>query len=242
MRTERSLLVLVGSFVALSGLSIAQAQDVPPDEAAEPAPEASPSYESEPAPPPPQAYEAQPAAAYGAPASAPVEPMMPTGRTAMNSINAELLGPGLFYSLNYERMFIDDLGVRVGFSFIKLSASASAGGSTASASSTSITIPIIASYTGLRSDSGHGLDLGLGPVLAYYAGSASSSGISATATGFTAYGDLIIGYRLQPLDGGFQFRIGLDMLLGQFDVIDFNGAPGGFGMLPYGHMSFGGSF
>ena len=54
---------------------------------------------------------------------------------APNSIYLEGLGAGLAYSLNYERRVIDDLGVRVGFSYLSVSAGASAGGSSSSASS-----------------------------------------------------------------------------------------------------------
>ena len=42
-------------------------------------------------------------------------------RTAKNSIYIEGFGPGLFYSLNYERMLPLDFTARMGFSYVKRS-------------------------------------------------------------------------------------------------------------------------
>lgn len=74
-------------------------------------------------------------------------------RTARNSIYVEGLGPGLAYSVNYDRMVIDDLAVRVGVSYMSYGASASSGSSTASASITYLTFPITASWVGVHSRS-----------------------------------------------------------------------------------------
>ena len=53
---------------------------------------------------------------------------------AKNAVFLEGLGPGLLYSVNYERLVIDGLAVRVGFSYLSMSASATSGGTTATAS------------------------------------------------------------------------------------------------------------
>src|SRR5208282_3112134 len=77
---------------------------------------------------------------------------------APNSIYAEGLGAALLYSINYERLIIDDLAARVGFSYFPLSA----GG----VSSTSLFFPITLSYIGLHSGK-HALELGGGVTLLY---------------------------------------------------------------------------
>src|SRR2546430_8651465 len=48
-------------------------------------------------------------------------------RNATNSIFLEGGGPGLAYSLNYERIFENDFGLRVGFSYLSVSGTASSG-------------------------------------------------------------------------------------------------------------------
>src|SRR3954468_16892516 len=67
-------------------------------------------------------------------------------KPAANSVFLEGMGSGLFYSVNYERRVIDDVGVRAGFSYMSMGAEATAGGSTTSASSTYVTVPITVSY------------------------------------------------------------------------------------------------
>src|SRR3979409_221852 len=57
-------------------------------------------------------------------------------RTANTSFFLEAGGPGLLYSLNYERAVENDFGLRIGFSYASFSASASSGGSSGSASAT----------------------------------------------------------------------------------------------------------
>lgn len=156
---------------------------------------------------------------------------------APNSLYGEGLGAGLFYSINYERLVIPDLAARVGFGFVKLSATGGGG----SASSSYLSIPLTASYIGLRKGSS-ALEVGGGATLVYVSGQASTGVASASGSGMTAYGNILAGYRLHPVGGaGFQFRIGLMMLLGKglrADATD----PGAFGFLPWGYISFGASF
>lgn len=159
---------------------------------------------------------------------------------APNSIYAEGLGAGLAYSVNYERRVIDDLGVRVGFSYLSFSSSASAGGSTASSSSTFLTFPITASYLGVRSGK-HALELGAGATLAYASAAASGFGSNASGSGITPYGVAMVGYRLHPVDhAGFQFRIGVMALAGE--GLSFSKGATGVGVLPWGYISLGASF
>ena len=158
-------------------------------------------------------------------------------RTANNSFFLEAGGPGLLYSLNYERAVENDFGLRIGFSYTSFSASASSGGSSGSASATFITVPVIASYLGLGSGNNM-LELGLGGTMIYASGAASGTGISASGSGTTALATAIIGYRRQPIDGGFQFRIGLEALAGKGLALS-NPNPDSFGVLPWLYMSLG---
>src|SRR5437762_8698934 len=104
---------------------------------------------------------------------------------ATNAFFIEGGGPGLLYSLNYERLLEQEYGLRIGFSYQSFSATASGGGSTASASATIITVPVIASYQGLRAGN-HVLELGAGGTAIYASGSASGTGMAANGSGMTA--------------------------------------------------------
>ncbi len=155
---------------------------------------------------------------------------------------AEGLGAGLAYSINYERMVIDDVPVRVGFSYLSFGASASAGGASSSASTTFIQIPITASYTGIRTRRGVGLELGGGTSLLYASGSASGLGTSASGAGITPLLVAMVGLRIHPIDkAGFQFRVGA-MALGGEGLAFSNADPSKFGFIPWGYISCGASF
>ena len=181
-----------------------------------------------------------PKAAKPAPAEAP-QPKEETDKPAPNSIYAEGLGAGLAYSINYERRVIDDLGVRVGFSYLSVGASASAGGSTASSSSTLLTFPITASYLGVRSGK-HALELGGGATLAYASAASSGFGTNASGSGITPFGVAMVGYRIHPVDrAGFNFRIGVMALAGNGLSLSKN-AGNELGILPWGYISMGASF
>jgi hypothetical protein len=155
-------------------------------------------------------------------------------REAKNAIYVDLLGPGLFYSINYDRMLTEDLSARIGFSY--LSFGASAGDSTASASAefSYWAVPITVSYLGIGSDSNM-LEVGGGPVIMNVKGSGvvetdeTASGAEASATLFAMTG--MVGYRHQPADGGFGFRIGASPVM-VFDA----------GLLPWGYLSLGAAF
>ncbi|MFT7621757.1 MAG: hypothetical protein ACI9WU_000922 [Myxococcota bacterium] len=171
-----------------------------------------------------------------APASAQEE-----DRTANSTIFLEGLGPGVLYSINYERLVLDPLAVRVGFSYFSFSATS--GSETASAGF--FMIPITASYVGLYSGS-HGLEVGGGATLFYATLASSGVGLSTTGSGVAAYGTAHVGYRVHPLDGGFNFRIGLMALFGPGfggTSTDSDGQlQADFGVAPWGYLSLGYSF
>ena len=96
---------------------------------------------------------------------------------ANNSIFVEAGGPGLLYSVNYERVVENDFGLRIGLSYVSFSATASGGGSTSTASAGILAVPVIASYLGLRGGN-HILELGAGGTAVYATGAASGSGLS----------------------------------------------------------------
>jgi hypothetical protein len=123
-------------------------------------------------------------------------------QTHPNSIYLEFLGNTGLYSINYDRLFSEDVGIRIGFMYfesdyaiffkdIEL-----------------IFIPITLNY--LAGSGDHKFELGGGPALVFghfkltFFGLGESDLIDANGIVGTA----TIGYRYQPVDGGFLFRIG----------------------------------
>jgi hypothetical protein len=154
------------------------------------------------------------------------------GREAKNAIYVDLLGPGLIYSLNYDREIIPDLSARIGISYLSLGASSSDG--SASVSFSYLAIPITASYLGIGSQN-NCLELGGGPVIMNFKGSGlvksndESVGAGASATTVALTG--MAGYRHQPADGGFVFRVGVSPMM----VLGAN-------FVPWGYLSLGAAF
>jgi hypothetical protein len=108
--------------------------------------------------------------------------------TAPNAMFVELLGKGVALTAYYERMLFattpHNVSLRAGF------------GIWGWEGKTGIVVPVEASYLlGIN----HKLELGIG-----YAIVTGSSGHNLSNGGFTG----LIGYRYQPIDGGFVFRIG----------------------------------
>ena len=158
------------------------------------------------------------------------------GREAKNAIYLDLLGPGVLYSLNYDREIIPDLSARIGISYLSLGASASdgSGTTTASAEFSYLAIPITASYLGLGSQNNI-FEVGGGAVIMNFSGdgviSSDDEDVDAGASVTTAALTGIAGYRYQPSDGGFVFRVGLSPLM-----------TFGAGFLPWGYLSLGAAF
>lgn len=151
-------------------------------------------------------------------------------RSAKNAIYLDLAGPGLFYSINYDRVLTDDLSARIGLSYF--SAGASAGG--ASASFSYLAIPLTVSYLGIGS-AANIFEVGGGGTFMRVEGSgvvdsgedSVSGGGSVTVMALTG----IAGYRHQDPEGGFVFRIGVSpLVLTTGDV------------LPWGYLSLGAAF
>lgn len=149
-------------------------------------------------------------------------------RKAKNLVYLELLGSGLLYSVNYERMLSDDLSVRAGFSYWSMSLSASNASDRASAKVEVVTVPLLFNYFVGGRD--HKLELGAGAVAMYASASASSGSSRISGEGVGIAGAGVVGYRYSPADGGFVFRAGFTPLVGKG------------GVLPWGGVSLGGTF
>lgn len=142
-------------------------------------------------------------------------------------------------SVNYERMVTPYLGARIGFGYF--SASSSVGG--ASSNVSYLFVPITVSYTGLRAGKSS-LEVGGGATLLSISGAGSFLGAHASASTFIPYGDLLLGYRLQPTGGkaGFMFRVGAMALIGKGFGLSSTTDPSKVGVIPWGYISFGASF
>jgi hypothetical protein len=185
-------------------------QAAPP---AEPAPAAEPPYPSGPQ----QPYAAQPPppnAGYSPPPpssneSDPRPPGEERERHANNALYVELLGAGPFYSFNYDRA-IGDIAVRAGISYIGLSARS--GDSEARASF--LTIPLTLSYIGLGTKK-HMFELGAGATILHVSGGTDAFFFDEEGSATGVIGHAVLGYRLQPPEGGFFLRAGLTPLFGR---------------------------
>jgi len=134
---------------------------------------------------------------------------------APNAIYLELLGNGLFYTINYDRLLSPDVGIRVGFGYLGLGAGNSTttnpDGTTSdnSISARFIVVPATLNYFICSQDhrgrvGSNKWELGLG--ILYI-------NVSVDFFGFQGTGSVIgetatVGYRYQAYDGGFIFRIG----------------------------------
>jgi hypothetical protein len=158
---------------------------------------------------------------------------------APNTIFVEGLGAGLFYSVNYERLLFDQLGVRVGLSYMSYGASTTVG-TDASSNVSYFTVPLTAEYLGLRAGS-HVLEIGAGATMVFSDGSASAGGLTSTGSGVNALGNVHVGYRIHPMGGGFNFRVGAAALYGPGISLS-NPDPNSWGIIPWFYISAGASF
>jgi hypothetical protein len=119
--------------------------------------------------------------------------------TAPNSIFGEFFGQGIFLSANYDRLLFDktphNIALRAGLGFW---ANLRIGGNEESG----VTIPLNISYL---FGGNHKFELGLGYTLAPDISLQLGKGTITSPGTLTT----IIGYRYQPIDGGFLFRIGV---------------------------------
>jgi hypothetical protein len=212
------------TWLALGGMALAEDLPPPPPPPAAPAPTASQSTEVDATPPvTAKEQEAQEDSAAAAPAK--------------NGVFLEGLGPGILYSVNYERLVIDEVAVRVGFSYWSVSASVSSGDTTSESSSAFLAFPVTVTYVGVK-----GLEVGGGMTLMHASGSGSTVGASASGEGFLPLGTALVGYRSHPVGGaGFQFRVGAMAMAGEGLSLSTSN-PDGFGVLPWLYLSAGAGF
>src|SRR3989441_2640986 len=161
-------------------------------------------------------------------------PALAQERDANSSLFLEGGGPGLLYSVNYELLFDDDFGIRAGFSYQTLSAGGSSSGGSGTVSL--ITVPIL--VNDLVSFGSSALEMGGGATIIKAAGAASGNGLAVSESGTTVLGTAIFGYRRQPPEGGFQFRIGIEALVGKGLALS-NPDPNKLGVLPWVYLSIG---
>lgn len=125
---------------------------------------------------------------------------------ARNSIYAEIGGNALLYSLNYDRRLQDNVTARGGFMYV------SAEGQDENGNQVDVSVAFFPLMMNLLVGTGSGrLELGAGPVLAMASGEAETleeGEIELSAFGLGAFATTV-GYRYQPVHGGFVFRAGL---------------------------------
>jgi len=116
---------------------------------------------------------------------------------AESSVYLELGGPGVLYSLNYERLLRPDVALRVGLGLFAIREEGTGDGMTW------LTVPITGSY--LVGQRAHRFEVG-GGLATGYAWSDLNQRPGATDDYFLIALSLHAGYRYQPRDGGFLLR------------------------------------
>ncbi|HLL46985.1 MAG TPA: hypothetical protein VK399_09745 [Longimicrobiaceae bacterium] len=130
---------------------------------------------------------------------------------ARNSVYVELLGNGVLYSMNYDRKFSDHVSGRVGL--MALGAAL---------------VPVMGNY--LAGNGNHRLELGAGPLLIFAPDELKldeAEELESTSD-FAVAGTATLGYRYQPVYGGFVFRIGFTPVFGEGGVFPWVGASFGY--------------
>lgn len=159
--------------------------------------------------------------------AAPPEDQKPPAPAARNAVHAELGGPGLLYTVSYERFVLPELSVRAGFSLFGFREGGT--GDTLGV----FTLPLTAQY--LVGRGSHHLELGLGLITGVLWSDLNSFDrterfglIAATAT---------VGYRYQPPAGGLVLRVALTPFFGgaRFE-------PAGLPVMPWGCVGAGYAF
>ncbi len=161
----------------------------------------------------------------------------PRERSARNTLDAEVGGGGLLYSVGYERMLRNDLGVRLGFGVWSTSQMVPAEGSSSGHPKTwFVSLPVGVRWLPVHDDH-HALEIGAGVNALWSSDGGDMYLLVTKERGFTPVGFGSVGYRAQPFDGGPVFRLGLDLL-----AADRLGEHTGFGVLPWFHFAAGGAF
>ena len=129
-----------------------------------------------------------------------------------NSLYLEVGGSGGLYSLNYDRMFTPNIGGRIGFSYFSFSSD-----NFFFPSVTMYMFPISLNY--LAGEGSSKFELGAGVTIV--TGTADWFGVK--GSGSAIAGIFNIGYRYQPPEGGFLFRIGLTPIVSSTGVHPWGG-------------------
>ncbi|WKK59806.1 hypothetical protein [Sphingobacterium sp. BN32] len=122
----------------------------------------------------------------------------------------EILGTGLTYSFNYDTRFQnrpDGLGARVGVSYYAIDGDKL------------FTLPVGLNY--LLGKNGHYFELGAGATLISGEEEDGEILFIDSESNTTVMGNLVFGYRKQPLDGGFLFRAGFAPVITKKDFIPY---------------------
>ncbi|TAE30737.1 MAG: hypothetical protein EAZ92_04180 [Candidatus Kapaibacterium sp.] len=128
---------------------------------------------------------------------------------ARNTIFIEGLGNGITYSINAERLIMPNWSVRAGFGTFNVDIRVPFTDLVALRGSF-VSLPLTTSYLLNLGGSASHLEFGVGITPIFAAGSLTAPIVGNLPAAFaTVLGTGVIGYRLQPPSGGFNFRIGL---------------------------------
>lgn len=153
-----------------------------------------------------------------------------------NAVIGEGFGAGLWYSLNYERRLDPDIAARLGLSILPIHASVTTS-RTRIYPAALFMVPFGVSYLGIRRGK-HGLELGTGFALSQATRTVTSNS-STREPGLGIMGNVLVGYRYQPLDAsGFQLRFGAMALFGK-GLNVFGNEQGHLNVAPFGYLSVG---
>ncbi len=128
---------------------------------------------------------------------------------ARNTIFIEGLGNGITYSVNVERLLTPNWSVRAGFGTFALDIRVPFTDLVALRGSF-VSVPLTTSYLLNLGGSASNLEFGVGITPIFTVATLTAPIVGNVPAAFaTVLGTGVIGYRLQPLSGGFNFRIGL---------------------------------
>ncbi len=144
------------------------------------------------------------------------------------AIGAELLGAGILASGMISYRPLDLFAINVQGSYISGTASATSGTTTASATYSIFMLPVTGSL--LLGGMNHKFEALGGAILAFVSGTVSASGASGAFSGNGAVPIVGGGYRYQPHDGGFFFR-----LTGYYIIAPSGGTSAGWAGLTLGY-------
>ena len=140
-------------------------------------------------------------------------------QTKPNSIYFEFIGNGVLYSINYDRLFTEDISGRIGLMYLsKLDW-------IFFTIDDIVIVPVTLNY--LIGNGSNKFEIGAG--IDYLSVSGGSIfGLHANASESKVFGTATIGYRYQQADGGFLFRIGFTPVFGENGLQPLGGLSLGF--------------